>query len=169
MPGLDWRADGGYVVAPPSVHSSGRRYEFAQRDHGPAGLDDLRPPPGLVLDVLDAAPDCDRDDRDERHHDGDRDLGQRLTNLSRYAEAALRDEVRKVAEAVPGTRNHTLNIAAFSLGTLIAAGALDLDLVLSQLKGAAYRCGLGHTEMCRTIHSGLNAGLAHPRQQGASS
>lgn len=28
-PGLDTRGDGGYVVAPPSIHPSGRRYEWA--------------------------------------------------------------------------------------------------------------------------------------------
>ena len=28
-PGLDVRADGGYIVAPPSIHPSGRRYIFS--------------------------------------------------------------------------------------------------------------------------------------------
>jgi hypothetical protein len=38
-PGLDLRGDGGYVVAPPSMHPSGRRYEWA------AGPDETAPAP----------------------------------------------------------------------------------------------------------------------------
>ena len=42
LPGVDVRADGGYVVAPPSAHSSGRLYEWMHRG-GPGKL-----PPHLV-------------------------------------------------------------------------------------------------------------------------
>jgi len=34
-PGLDIRADGGYIVAPPSNHTSGRRYEWKHLDEAP--------------------------------------------------------------------------------------------------------------------------------------
>lgn len=33
LPGLDVRADGGYVVAPPSVHRTGQRYEWVNPGH----------------------------------------------------------------------------------------------------------------------------------------
>jgi len=50
--GIDLRADGGYIVAPPSIHVSGRRYEWLVRPQNVA------PPtiPGPWLDWLTACP-----------------------------------------------------------------------------------------------------------------
>ena len=46
FPGVDIRAAGGYVVAPPSLHESGRRYVFD------AGVDDIAPIPSDILEDL---------------------------------------------------------------------------------------------------------------------
>ena len=77
--------------------------------------------------------------------------------------AALRDETRLVATARPGTRNDTLNRAAFSLGQLVAAGLLPPLAVVSTLASAAERAGLPTDEARRTIRSGLAAGARCPR------
>jgi hypothetical protein len=46
-PGIDLRGDGGYVVAPPSVHPSGRRYRFEVAHHPDETA--LAPVPGWLL------------------------------------------------------------------------------------------------------------------------
>jgi hypothetical protein len=86
----------------------------------------------------------------------------------RYALAALEREADCVRTALPGTRNATLNRAAFCLGQLIATNALDRTMVEAALTVAALDAGLGEREAERTIRSGLEAGLSHPRSSGTS-
>ncbi|MBT5711723.1 hypothetical protein HOI71_11815, partial [Candidatus Poribacteria bacterium] len=81
----------------------------------------------------------------------------------RYADAALRDEVAAVRGAAKGTRNCVLNRAAFSLGTLVGAGALGRGDVERELLTAASMCGLQSAEAIATMKSGLDAGEGSPR------
>ena len=46
-PGIDVRARGGYIVAPPSRHASGRLYYWSV-DHHPADVPLAEPPPWLL-------------------------------------------------------------------------------------------------------------------------
>jgi hypothetical protein len=80
-----------------------------------------------------------------------------------YGRAALDAEVQRVTAAANGTRNHTLNRAAFALGQLVAGGEIEELVVVRELTAAADQVGLGRTETERTIHSGLSAGKADPR------
>ena len=82
----------------------------------------------------------------------------------RYALTALQAEHDTVASAAPGSRNHTLNRAAFSLGQLVGAGMLDRAEVEDALRGAAGTCGLEARETEMTLKSGLDAGVAQPRE-----
>ncbi|RBM24446.1 DNA primase, partial [Prauserella sp. PE36] len=86
---------------------------------------------------------------------------------SRYLEAALREECRRVAEA-RSNRNATLYGAAVALGQLVAGGALPEDEVRAALRAA---CGrhLGSRQFTareadKTITSGLRAGANRPRR-----
>ncbi|MGV0732038.1 hypothetical protein [Mycolicibacter sinensis] len=81
----------------------------------------------------------------------------------RYATAALADECAAVAATTEGSRNHRLNTAAFNLGQLVGAGALDRAVVEDALRAAARAAGLTDHEVGPTITSGLNAGTAQPR------
>ncbi|GAU67622.1 putative DNA primase [Streptomyces sp. NBRC 110611] len=80
-----------------------------------------------------------------------------------YVAAAVEAELRAVAQAPAGTRNATLNRAAFSLGTLCGAGRLDRVHVAGVLADAARHAGLGEREAEAAIRSGLAAGERHPR------
>lgn len=151
--GIDVRGEGGYVVVPPSVHTSGRRYEWTGRTT-PARI------PGWLLEVLDR-----RDD----HRTSPTVLHAPSMPLpdgsrqQRYATAALRLELADLAVAAEGTRNATLNRAAFSLGQLVGAGLLDHGEAAAELERVAADIGLGATEIRRTVASGLSAGLNQPR------
>ena len=80
-----------------------------------------------------------------------------------YAQRALDAECERVSGAQPGERNHTLNRAAFSLGQLVAGGALAKDEVVHGLTLAAEQVGLERREIERTIDSGLKGGEDAPR------
>jgi hypothetical protein len=150
LPDVDWRGAGGYVVAPPSLHSSGRRYRW-ERGAGP--LDAPVCPAGLLRLVA-----------------GDRPTVAARSggpHGPRYGEAALAGEAARVAGAAAGTRNDTLNRAAFALGQLVAEGLLDSSDVSQALAEAAHTAGLGRTEVVRTVRSGLRAGLRRPRRRAA--
>jgi hypothetical protein len=82
---------------------------------------------------------------------------------TRYATKALTSECENVAGAAEGTRNHTLNRAAFSLGQLVAAGHLTHDDTWRALTDAGRAAGLDPHEIEATLRSGLGAGQHHPR------
>lgn len=81
----------------------------------------------------------------------------------RYAQAALRGELAKLATAHEGTRNEQLNRSAFALGSLVATGALDRADVEGNLTDVALALGLGEAETRATIKSGLEDGAKEPR------
>lgn len=84
---------------------------------------------------------------------------------SAWALAALRSECIGVKLAPAGARNDTLNRAAFKLGQLVAAGHLSRFEVEQALFNAAAPLAMqdGETSVLRTIASGLGAGMEHPR------
>ncbi|AVT34739.1 DNA primase [Plantactinospora sp. BC1] len=152
LPGVDWRGAGGYVVAPPSRHASGRDYRWIRRPDVP--LADC--PPELTALLFPPAPPA----RPGIPGSGGAD---RLRHPDRYASAALAAEASSVAGAVTGTRNTTLYRAAYHLGQLAAVELLDERDITVVLADAARRSGLGRYEIARTIRSGLRTGRRHPR------
>jgi hypothetical protein len=143
LPGLDWRGIGGYVVAPPSRHATGGDYRWLRRPGGrlptgPAALRELIEGPSLPV------------------------THRPISFPDRYGRAALAAEADRVARAPVGSRNDTLNRAAFALGRLVGAGLLTAGDAVRELETAARHAGLGRAESLGTIRSGMTAGLRIP-------
>lgn len=83
----------------------------------------------------------------------------------KYALGALRAECDRVAAAPEGTRNDTLNIAAFNLGQFVAEGHLTEREIKDALSAAAGEAGLRSSEIGATLRSGIDAGKSEaPRK-----
>ena len=80
-----------------------------------------------------------------------------------YGLAALVAEQRELATAFEGGRNEQLNLSAFRLGQLVGGGELSRLTVEQALEQAAQTCGLNEREIEKTLASGLDAGINHPR------
>ena len=158
-PGLDFRGDGGYVIAPPSVHPSGRAYAFCD-GLGPDRA--LADPPRTIMALMEPGPPAERS-RDVMEFSRAPSSGA-AAPVDRYVASAIEREVGRVVAASEGQRNSTLNEAAFNLaGQLVGAGVLGRANAEGLLISAAKRCGLSEIEASRTVESGLTAGTAKPR------
>ncbi|HZV47857.1 MAG TPA: bifunctional DNA primase/polymerase [Thermodesulfovibrionales bacterium] len=139
---IDVRGVGGYVILPPSSHPSGNQYEWITKVASivaPEWMSNLAVKP----------------------------IEQKQNNsnasVSSYGQTALAGEMIKIAGAGEGTRNDTLNEAAFSLGQLVAGGELSIVEVEASLLGAAIGKGLHMKEARATIKSGIESGMQSPR------
>jgi hypothetical protein len=147
---LDWKGEGGYIIAPPSVHPSGGVYEWAVEPESTL----LEPAPAWLLAILRkpatfALPGALRPRPDE----------------GSYGRAALAQEVGRVAIAPIGERNHSLNRAAFSIGQLIAGREIsDATGAVQALLNIGRGVGLGEDEVVATVKSGIEAGTRQPRR-----
>ncbi len=80
-----------------------------------------------------------------------------------YGRKAMAGELATLRAAVPGTRNETLNAAAFALYQLVDAGHLREDDVTDALLDAARLVGLTDTETHGTLRSARTAARRKPR------
>jgi hypothetical protein len=148
---VDWRGQGGYVVAPPSRHASGARYQFLRGLSAP-----LAAVPPALRALLEPAP-----------VQRPTPAGFRLSagRGHPYARTALEGECDRVRQTPAGSRqrNTTLYQAGLRLFGYAAGGLLDHTEVEARLLEAARACGLGEREAAATIRSAATVGLDHPK------
>ena len=137
-PGLDVRAQGGYIVGPPST-VGGRSYTW-----GDLSLP-IRPLPSWLLRKL----------RKPERRRGTVEVP--AAAAEGIAASMLRQRAQQVADAAEGSRNNVLNVAAYVMGFVV--GIIDEAVVRTTLFDAALSAGLGHDEAVGTIDSGLAAGM----------
>jgi hypothetical protein len=150
-PGLDVRAEGGYVIVP----SPGSGYEW-DPVYGPdiplAAAPQWLRPPKLSRPVP---------TRPIRPVNG----------LDNYGEAAIEAACNAIARAGPGEQERTLNAECFSIGRLAGAGAIPADIALRALLRAAnampdYDAAWPWRpeEIDLKVRRAFNAGLRRPRE-----
>jgi hypothetical protein len=148
LPSVDWRGDGGYVIAPRSKLPDGCEYIVET----PSGRK-LPVVPQWFIDIA---------RKPQRPAEGSSISPAAGSREGKYALAALQSSCVAVAAAPSGQRNHTLNAAAFSLGKMVSAGWISENFVRSALLDASAQCGLPNDEATKTIASGIAAGRFEP-------
>lgn len=150
-PGIDVRGEGGYVLAPGSVHPNGRTYEWYLT---PAKVPIAAAPEWLLDALVEPDPKVQPADLPARIEDRNEDP---LVNC------VTDNEIAKLRAAPVGTRNNTLNVAAMKFGQLVGSNTISEDFARAYLFKEAVKVGLPEHEARATITSGLRKGKAEPR------
>lgn len=157
--GLDVRGEGGFVIAAGSVTMDGRSYEWL--NHDGEGLPAVADAPQWLLDLI--LP---------KHveHTGAA-WSFEANSHDHYVRSAVEAELAELSGTREGGRGAQVNASAFSLGTLVGAGALDRTEAERGLFDAALANGVvakdGEKEIRAKIRRGLDAGMLKPRQMPA--
>lgn len=143
---IDVRGEGGYVLAPPSVHPSGAIYQWSDNEIAPLG-DELRS--RMVRK------------KEEYHPD---------TSPTRlggsWGEKILQSEAAIVRTTGSGKRNHQLFESALRVMSAVKGGHLDRQTAWTQMLDAAVGAGLERLEADGTIESAWDrAGVRHPPER----
>lgn len=151
---IDIRGEGGYVVVPPSHHSSGSEYRFKEDCHV-RDIEIADPPEWLIELIIDSKSDAPT---------GHNPCTTLVSDNTEYGSAALKSETECISNSSEGTRNDTLNRSAFAIGQLIAGGEVSEASARAELLKAALATGLPEQEATRTLNNSLSAGMQVPRK-----
>lgn len=151
---IELRANGCYVVAPPSIHPE---THAAYRPQSSAPILEL-PHLNEVKQWLYA-----QLARKVAPGQMTRQRTIDISNSPRWAQVALDYECRNVRVARDGNRNNQLFISARNIGQIVGDNLLSQASVETALLQAAATAGLSEREALATIQSGMAKGIAEPR------
>ncbi len=167
---FELRSTGCQTVVPPSVHPSGELIDFLEQGD-PSWIDGQ-----LLISRLEALETAVRAHLGLPPAEAKQPASTpavpaqpfykpQAAGNSEYAIAALQAEAEAVATAAEGTRNDTLNRAAFCIGTLIGGGEINQVEAEAVLLQAATAAGLPENEARKTMASGIKSGIEQPRSR----
>lgn len=138
--GVDFRSGGKhYVVAPPTIHPNGRRYQWIRPPSArPARL------PAWVTDIAHKP--------DFRPYGPPRPPAAGGHNPT-YVNAIVERELAKLAAATSGHRNNTLSDVSHRLFELAKGGHVDPAAAKNEMERIASAIGLQHSEIHCTLRS----------------
>lgn len=150
--GVDVRADGGMIIAPPGHRPGIGCYDWVC---SPSEIDPASCPEWLLRRCVEAK---------KRENSVPHGCAMEIGPYEKaWVETTLRNVLAELLSAREGGRNEALNGAAFSVGQIVGAGLLDKGTAVARLTGAAKSIGLSEGEIFPTIDSGLTAGIKSPR------
>lgn len=161
---FELRANGCYVVAPPSPHPSGNFYTV-KRPVNPMLLSGMASVVKWIKSKRNAIPvtTTPQTPAPRPVHTGGF-LPREEYFRRRYVDKAFRVTLSFISGSTEGSRNMRLYGGSVSVGQLVGSGDLPRALAESELLNAALQCGLDQTEAVATIKSGLDTGILSPRR-----
>jgi hypothetical protein len=142
------RYNGGYVLAPPSIHPNGIQYKWIDAPLLNVKFDELKLERlKQSVTIVQQRPGRPAKPQPAGH----------IKNPKSYAESALKREAEKIETSQEGIRNTQLYESAVKLAKY--ADILGTDWIRTRLIAAAHSVGLGMMEASKTVNSGLNKAL----------
>ncbi|MQY45338.1 AAA family ATPase [Rhizobiales bacterium RZME27] len=145
--GVDIRGEGGYVIGAGSEMADGRRYDWAD------DVRDIAHAPAWLLDLV----------KPKKVETTSTYLFLPAGTNNAYVDAAVERELSDLASAAMGSRNNTLNDAAFNLGQWVGGGHVSESDARAWLQDVARGWGRDVPRSLKTIENGLKAGVLSPR------